>query len=156
MSYVAIASQTLAATASSVTFSSITGAYRDLVLIAHFTTTSSTTMKLFFNSDTTDANYKVVAMSSVNSSRSATTASQASINLGALTSGATCMLVVNIMDYAQSKHKTTLSRFGNYPNGNQASAHTWENTSAVTTIDLSLVAGSFNVGGTFSLYGISA
>jgi hypothetical protein len=69
------------------------------------------------------------------------------------------LLTTSFMDYsATDKHKTSLHRIGGQAGGERWVAMTaarWANTLAVTSILVGSVA-NFNVGATFSLYGIKA
>lgn len=156
--YTAIASQTLTSSASSVTFSSIPGTFRDLVLVAQATTTGATTraIRLQFNSDT-GSNYSVVNMSGDGSSASSTTSTTTSFTVGPCAMTIVGQGIMQIMDYsATDKHKSVLTRNDNAEGSLTAYAQRWANTSAVTSIYLFPNLDSFAAGSTFSLYGVSA
>jgi hypothetical protein len=154
--YTPLATVTLGASASSVTFSSIPATYRDLILLATGTTTSAQNLFLRFNSDS-GSNYSHVGMfanSGGNGSFSGTTTSISQGGIGTAESNNT----FQIMDYsATDKHKTVLVRFGVGGNVVQASAERWANTAAITTI-LAFPSGStqFLTGTILSLYGIAS
>lgn len=154
--YLALANITLGANDTEVTFTSIPGTYRDLVLVVNGTSTASRNGYMFFNSDTTGTNYNWLRMygqgtGSPASNSDTTTA----INYDIYTSPT--MIQFYIMDYsATDKHKTVLSRWDSVSNITGATAMRWENTNAITSITLDPADASFVSGATFSLYGIEA
>jgi len=155
-SHVLISSQTLGSTATSVTFSSISGAYRDLRLVITGTTTTSTVdaIILQFNGDT-GSNYSVVY--ATGDGTSATSATQATTYLSSGVIGTSqSVSTIDIMDYAQAdKHKTTLVR-GNTPAwGTRMIAGRWASTAAITSIVVKTEAAlTFSAGDSFYLYGV--
>lgn len=157
-----LANITLGSAASTVTFSSINGTYRDLVLIATFTNgvSSNDYIAMKLNNDT-GSNYNSVTMRG-NGSGTAS-ASYASSTYGWLTVDGGFQtsrgnLRLDLMDYATTdKHKTYIVRNGTYDKGVEAIAGRWASTSAVTSINLYSVNGwTFAAGSTFALYGVSA
>ena len=163
MSYTAIASQTLGSSASSVTFSSIPGTFRDLVLVADAGASGSTYLGMRLNGDT-GSNYPQVTMSGNGSQTSSQSATRTNIGEMGLDWGLTASTRANhifqIMDYSVTdKHKSVLHRRNNDGIEVLALAARWANTSAVTSITLLTIGGAaqtFNAGSTFSLYGVSA
>lgn len=154
--YDLIETTTLASAASSVTFSSITQDYRDLVLVVDAnSTTGNCLLRLVFNNDQTN-NYYQVYMSAAPSSASLT---QGFIDTFINPNDAEESLAIfQIMDYsATDKHKTVLIRSGR-PDVSQlfASAQRWGDTSAITEIDINSALNAFASGSTFSLYGIAS
>jgi len=156
--YTPLATVTLTSSASSVTFSSIPATYRDLILV--ITGSLATTpgdLSLRFNSDS-GSNYSYVRMSGSGSATnsSADTATRAFIS-GFQRAATNWISINHIFDYAQSKHKTMLSRFDDSAQGTNAIATRWANTSAITSILINEASGfSYASGSTFSLYGIEA
>jgi hypothetical protein len=157
--YTPLATVTLGASASSVTFSSIPATYRDLILITsgQSLTNAVDALVVRLNSDT-GSNYSFVFMEgtgsgSGNSSSGTTTYIPAGITGTAQTDN-----LIQIMDYsATDKHTTTISRGNHAGNRTRAIAGRWANTSAVNTIRLFTEAGTnFTSGSTFSLYGVIA
>jgi hypothetical protein len=149
----------LAASSSSVTFSSITQIYGDLVIVITGSTTANADLGLRFNGDS-GANYSFVYMGGNGSTTlSGTAASQPQIVLDAYfwrsTEISTC--IAHIMDYsAADKHKTVLSRNNVAGGGTDAFANRWANTAAITSVEIRNPAQSFASGTTFSLYGVIA
>jgi hypothetical protein len=163
--WTALANLTLGSTASTVTFASISGAYRDLVLIMNFNSTAAGNLytKLsLINSDAGSANYgQVIAYgngSTTGSENLGTGLSFIKLNsIGGTTNTVSSPHVVQFLDYsATDKHKIILSRSGNSSNGVDMTSARWANTAAITTFVISIAGGSFASGSTFALYGVSA
>jgi hypothetical protein len=154
--YTQINSITLAASTSSVTFSSIPQNFRDLVLVANFTGSAAVEdVDIALNGDT-GANYTRVAMygnSGATSSFSGTSRSVAGI-YGSNRS----TTILNLMDYsATDKHKAILNRFSNAGISEVvAYAHRWANTASINSLAIAARTGTFSSGSTFILYGIEA
>jgi len=162
-SYIPIASQTLTSTASSVTFSSIPATLggktlRDLVLVISIPGSNNQSLDLRFNGDT-NSNYNFVMMRGNGSNTlSQGGRGQSNLNLHFNDSriGNNANFVVQIFDFAQTdKHKTVLSRYNSSSAMTQATAARWANVAAMTSILVTAFSsGSYNIGSTFSLYGI--
>lgn len=159
--YTPLANITLSSSASSVTFSSISQAYRDLILVVNGKVVSgSADAYMRFNSDS-GTNYSRVRMSGDGSSAVSAQASsdtQGYIDsYGYLDTNFSYATLVQIMDYpATDKHKTYLSRSNNAGLGVDALAGRWASTSAITSILVGLSTGSFATGTTMSLFGVAA
>lgn len=151
-----LANITLTGTATSVTFSSISQDYKDLVLIFAGTGSAGADEKLQFNSDT-GSNYNWVRMWADSAANSSATAATTYIrNTGGDLNG-TNSIIINILDYsATNKHKTTLGRGNNTAALVMATGGRWANTAAITTITYSISTGTFSAGSSFALYGVSA
>lgn len=158
-----LANLTLGATASVVTFSSISGSYRDLVLVFNgiaATSTASPRITIRFNADS-GTNY-----SNVNMTGDGTTASSASgatdtfilTGLNNLSTTERNTTIWNIMDYSTTdKHKTVLSRANLAGVGVAGAAGRWANTAAITSITVQHSgSGQLGATSTFALYGVSA
>lgn len=154
---VALATTTLASASATVSFSSISGSYRDLRIILNCSHSADNEVDLNyrFNGDS-GANYSRVAMTGDGSSTG-------SFALGGetelqLLQGSTTrsLATTDIMDYsATDKHKTVLAR-GNLTTGRvSAFAGRWASTAAITSISITpRSGGTFTAGSTFSLYGV--
>jgi hypothetical protein len=158
--YTALANVTLGSSASSVTFSSISQVYRDLVLVYVPIGSTATGTNILFNGDT-GSNYNMVWMSGNGSSGSSSSISNNGAFIGSsfseirTTSGT--QIIFNVMDYsATDKHKTMLFRMDRADSATQAFATRWASTSAVTSISLTPGSGTFVAGTTLALYGVSA
>jgi hypothetical protein len=176
--YESIAEQTLGSTAATVTFSSISSAYTDLVLQCSLRTDTSTFNNMNFpsfrlNGDSTSGLYSPTNLFARNTGGGDTAvsnraSSQNEINLGgvatsAMASGIFSAYQVHIQNYANTSiNKTVLARISTGGNitamdGVWASVGLWRNTNAITSISLTASSsGLFQIGCTFSLYGIKA
>lgn len=154
-----LANITLTGTPANVTFSSISQSYRDLLLVI-VTTGGSGSQYLNFtlNSDS-GANYSdITAYGSGSSAASYSGSGGTWINLPNLLSAGVNNYLVHIMDYsATDKHKTVLSRANATGDNVAMQANRWASTSGVTTIQFfPETGGTFTVGCTFALYGVSS
>lgn len=158
-----LANITLSGSASTVTFSSISGSYRDLVVVSFINTaTGSGYFRIRFNSDTGN-NYNRVNASG---DGAGSLSSYATTSANGLTLAEYALMgasyrpqfITHILDYsATDKHKTVISRGDNAATGTEMICGRWANTAAITTIQLLDQSGnSFAAGSTFALYGVSA
>jgi len=156
--YTALATITLAGSASDVTFSSIPATYRDLILVATGKSTSGLQDQgINFNADGTNTNYDCVIMWGNGSTYNSTTSTWLIDYYGSVTTDNTAATILQIMDYsATDKHKTYLSRSNRAASGVDAIAGRWSNTAAITSIKYFLIGGTLAAGTTVSLYGIEA
>jgi len=157
--YEKIATTTLGTAAATVTFSSISGSYTDLVLIIRGTNSASTDdVALQFNGDTT-TNYSRTFLEGTGSviASSRSTSLVAAALGGYVASSANFNSIINIMNYSNTTtYKTQVSR-GNNPTGNlYATVGLWRNTAAINSILIKWYssAGQFGIGTTFTIYGI--
>ncbi len=159
--YTPLAEITLSSSAASVTFSSISQAYRDLVLVVAPSASSKVANVQFrFNSDA-GSNYSFVLVKGNGSTTSsgasnATTAGYLDFSDG-LPADFGNNFVVNLLDYsATDKNKNFLSRWSMATDSVGAVAHRWASNSAVTTLNVFISGTTFTAGSTFALYGIVA
>ena len=156
--YTLIDSVTLTSTAASVTFSSITQDYRDLVLSYQGSTTSTTSIfSVVLNSDT-GANYsRVWMLGRAGAATSGSGTADSSYRIGTIGTGL-ASIIVQIMDYsATDKHKTALVRHDSAAEDRvYAFAARWGDTSAISSILVNCESDTFTAGSTFYLYGIEA
>ena len=160
--YEPIATTTVSgSSASDYTFSSIPGTYTDLVLVCNVQGTGSDPrIGLQFNSDT-GTNYSCTYLLGDGSSASSARASNRNqidniINIPA--ASAFGNVIYNIQNYANTTtYKTTLFRQNVASLGAGAEVALWRSTSAISTIRVwAITSGAFNVGSTFTLYGIAS
>lgn len=161
--YEPIASTTLNADASGITFSSIPQTYTDLKLIIVALSGTDASVYLRFNNDTTFGNYSTIIMKG-----NSGTASGASINsnsqafavgysVGLSQQPAYCD--IDILNYRSSTFKTIIAQGYMNQNGptiNELclSANHWQVTNAIDTILVR--GGTFQANTTVTLYGITA
>jgi hypothetical protein len=157
----ALATITLASSQATVTFSSISGAYRDLRLVVTTTASANGSLLLRLNSDAGNNYSYVVAEANGTSTASASgTDTYMDFNANYLTLNTTTPTIatIDLLDYsATDKHKTALARISSSAQNVTMAAVRWANTAAVSTI-LVTAGGTttFSTGSTFTLYGVSA
>jgi hypothetical protein len=160
--YTPLATTTLSSAASTVTFSSISGSYTDLVLVAFISSTSvdGRILRCTFNSDT-GANYSATRMTG-NGTTAVSTQSTGQSNIPLCLTASTStslptLYKVDILNYSSSTtFKTVLSRANASASAVEATVGSWRNTSAINTITIVPSSGNFNADSTFVLYGILA
>jgi hypothetical protein len=162
--YIAIATQTLGSSATSVTFSSIPGTYTDLIIVTSALSpgggNNSRGYRFELNSDTA-ANYSQTWLANAASSRET---SQTRGRIGGISETANDVTTVltTFLNYSNTTtYKTVLSKSSNLNTNNDtnvfAGVSLWRSTSAITAIKLTMSDNSsFITGSTFSLYGIAA
>ena len=162
--YTPLATQTLASAAASVTFSSISGSYTDLVLVVNAKVTASTANNyLTIGNGTVDtgANYSRTKLSGDGSSAISarnTAATGAFLDVYGDTNDAQFDSVqfAHIMNYSNTTtYKTILCRANRAGAGVDAIVNLWRSTAAINIITVNST-GTYAVGSTFTLYGIAA
>jgi hypothetical protein len=156
--YTALANVTLGSTANTVTFSGISGAYRDLRIIitggvpsdnASFTINSDTSSTYYWN--TLEGNG-----SAVSSAWNGNTFGSFANNYIVWYNSSGIVVTMDILDYsATDKHKTILTRGNNAARSVNGLVNRWPSTSAVTSVRLNANGSNWAVGSTFALYGVS-
>lgn len=152
-----IATTTLGSAQSSVTFSSITGSYTDLVLITNAKNASSEqSLGLRFNSDSA-TNYSATWM--YGNGTSAVSSRESSNNqIPIVRSDASnyWIGIVNINNYSNSTtYKTIISR-GNSGGLVISQVGLWRNTATITALEIFGFSQNIASGSTFTLYGVKA
>lgn len=159
--YDPIASITLSAATTSVTFSAIPQTYTDLVLVMNGAGLIATqNSQVQFNADT-GTNYSYTALYGTGSAAGSARGSSATSAGSCSISNAQGIIIYHFMNYANTTtNKTFIGR------GNQATTTSevdirvslWRSTSAITSIKLgqSGSGGGFASGYTFNLFGIKA
>jgi hypothetical protein len=165
--YVALATTTLNATASSFTFSSIPTIYQDLVLfgslrVSEATAFTSTTWT--YNADTGN-NYNSFRLHGVDSSvtiEKTTSTSKAYyffVNGDSASSNAFSGVHMYIPAYRAASNKVAFTTYGAVQDSTSTvtgfATQGWLNTAAITSITMTPQTGHFMVGSSLSLYGIS-
>ena len=155
--YEKIATTTLGSATATVTFSSISGAYTDLVLIISGSSTSSeNSLGMRFNSDT-GSNYSATAIYADGiSAASLRQTNTTEMYVGRIGSSGNSANIFQIQNYSNTTtYKTALSR-GSSTAYTMTTVGLWRNTAAVNTILVRFIQGAsdFASGSTFTLYGI--
>jgi len=161
--YVALATNTLSSATASVTFSSISGAYTDLVLVTNCGQSQSAYLRMYFNGDT-GANYSGTWLAGNGTAAESGGYTSALYWIGGAVNPSTSSIeylqTLNIMSYSNTTtYKTVLSRLGRASAGSGAVVGLWRNTNAITSITIDTVDSSsanYVSGSTFTLYGIAA
>lgn len=155
--YTPLASTTLTAATATVTFSSISSAYTDLVLVVNGTSASAGDFSLQVGNGSIDTgtNYSMTALyGSGTTATSARSTSSTAIGTGGFYT-AQGTIIIQLMNYSNTTtFKTTLNRT-NSGDFVQARVGLWRSTSAINTIKFGPSdASNFGSGSTFTLYGI--
>lgn len=154
--YVALATQTLGTATSSVTFSSISANYTDLVLVVSAgNPTNDSGLLIRFNGDTA-SNYSDTSLYGDGSSAvSFRTSSATGMNAGRTDTGISTN-IINVQNYSNTTtNKTAISR-GNDGALVIATTGLWRSTAAINSVTIYDQNGrNFNVGSTFSIYGVA-
>lgn len=163
--YTPIATTTLGSAQSTVTFSSISGAYTDLRMVITGVSNSSDNIFYRFNG-VTSASYSRTMLSGDGSAASSARAS--SQNFGRLTSfgwptstAGEAVTTWDIMNYSNgTTYKTSIARSNRASNGVDAIVNLFSDAGAITSISIATnqFTGSSNwlSGTTVTLYGIAA
>jgi hypothetical protein len=149
--YVPLANITLSSPAATVTFSSISQAYGDLVLVVYQSTVATVNeMQIYLNSDT-GSNYNRVYLEG---NGSATSSNANSLVVGPYGTGVG-LTRCNFMGYsATDKHKTFVAR-ADSPSSAKITFARWASNSAITSIACSMPVNNWSAGTSFALYGIA-
>jgi hypothetical protein len=156
--YTPIATTTTSGSQTTVSFTSISSAYTDLVLIVNAPTLpAGSDIALRFNSDS-GTNYSRTWMGG--NGTTATSSRQTAKTYAYLTyvvnpTGSSYPnAIAHIMNYSNTTtYKTVLSRTNDASVGTEATVNLWRSTSAITQIDV--VTSGFTNGSTVTLYGIA-
>jgi hypothetical protein len=164
VTYTPITSQTLSSATNSVTFSSISGTYTDLVVVCNSTISNNGGgAYMAFNGDTSGTNYSQTflygtgsAAGSTRTTNSVGTANWVGGQIGGMSNTTPSTYVINVINYSNTTtYKTILSRSSDLYT--EASVNLWRNTAAITSIIIGAQgAYTFSAGSTFTLYGIKA
>ena len=157
--YTPIATTTLSSNTASVTFSSISGSYTDIILVAmtqRVTATTNTNFQVGNGSIDTGTNYSNTAIyGDGTNAASYYEQNQSRLNAGSTTANWQTQ-IIQFMNYSNTTtYKTILTRQSNSGAAAQALVGLWRSTSAINTVKLYLADGNnFLSGSTFTLYGI--
>ena len=156
--YVSIASNTLSSAATSVTFSSISGAYTDLRLIYNIKNSSTTAPGLMtFNGDSSSL-YSFTNLWGGGSSANSTSGADTYINFGDYNSTTECFLIIDLMNYSNTTTYKTCFIRTNPSQYSRIYYHVglYRSTSAISSVTITANTGQWASGSTFSIYGIKA
>jgi hypothetical protein len=155
--YTPIATQTLGSSAASVTFSSISGSYTDLIIVNSGTSSANGSFRLQFNGDTATNYSTTYLFGDGTSATSGRFSNQVAIFAMGRAGTSQGNGIIQVMNYSNTTtNKTVIGR------GNLASQMAivavglWRNTAAITSIVITPESGTIDAGSTFTLYGIAA
>ena len=157
--YEPLATTTLGSAAATVTFSSISGSYTDLVLVSNgkMTGGSAVNNKITFNSDTASNYSRTYVYGDGSTALSGRDSSQNNLGFIYWNSTNPSNTIVQIMNYSNATtYKTALARTSE---DGVAAAYVglWRSTSAITSITITRGStNDFASGSTFTLYGIKS
>lgn len=157
VTYDKIATTTLGSATATVTFSSISSAYTDLVVIFVGKLSAAATCFLRYNNDS-GSNYSQTDM--IGDGTSALTQRRSNVSgfrlydIGA-SSNPINNLIFSVNNYSNTTtYKTTLLRGSDSGGEVGAGVSLWRNTSAINRLDFVTGSGTWSAGSTFTLYGI--
>jgi hypothetical protein len=161
LTYTPIARTTFTSAAASVTFSSISGSYTDLVVVCSFLKPTGGSPRFRLNSDTGSNYSQTVLRGNGTTAASDREGGTAYFLMDFFTPSLVNpnIAIINLMNYSNTTtYKTILERSGCADVGTQASVGVYRSTSAITSITINAdgSSGVFSSGSTFVLYGILA
>ena len=152
--YEKIATTTLGSATATVTFSSISGAYTDLVLVINGTLTGSAVKYINFNGVTTS--YSCTTLIGSGSAASSGRYTDPYIDVSNSSTNP-FVNIIQINNYSNSTtFKTYLARQGAASTSTEAIVGLWRSTAAITSLSVNTSSNAFASGSTFTLYGIKA
>jgi hypothetical protein len=146
-------------------FTSIPQTFTDLkIVLSGRATSTNPTLIIYFNNDTTTANYSFRNINANGSTAASNSATQpwigAGVNDSSLTASVFASSEIYIPNYTSANNKSFSADSVNENNGtttNMAlSSNSWSNTSAITRITLDPYGGDFAQYSTATLYGIAS
>ena len=162
--YTPLATTTLGSNQASITFSSISGAYTDLVLVCNYLKSASNSMGFTINNDTS-ALYSYTTLYNLNTNGTTVSSNRGSadttgyfLSYGAHSTTAPNIYIANFQNYSNTTtFKTVIGKGGDPSRSVGTDVTLYRSTSAITRIDVNTRAiGTINTGSTFTLYGIKA
>lgn len=162
--YVALAKQVLTGTQASVTFSSIVNTYTDLIILCSVRTDRASTvdyLKIRFNGASADTNLTsrfIYGDGATATSSTAAYAQPARLDAASNTANTFSSVEIYLPNYAGSTNKpisaTGVAEDNSTTGYVQATAGLFSDTTAISSITLLNLFGSFVSGSRFDLYGI--
>lgn len=160
--YDCIATTTLSTATATITFSTISGSFTDLVVVFNGgMNTAADNLYIRFNSDTGN-NYSSTRLhgngTSAVSDRQSNSDRMNIDQSGYMSTDLTCVEIFHVMNYANTTtYKTVVIRASEASSGTAAGVGLWRNTNAITSITLGGTGGgNLKAGSIATLYGIKA
>jgi hypothetical protein len=159
--YTALANITLGSAVATVSFTSINQTYRDLVVVVNAIPSGTINWQMLINNLEDGGRYNQVWMlgagSGNGSSSSQESVGKFTLDVSGITSSQRVQSTIHLFDYAQTdKHKSLLWRYDNPAFETVTAAGRFNQTTAVTSIQLRAGTSTWAAGSTFALYGVSA
>lgn len=155
--YTALATLTLTATDSNITFASIPATMRDLVIVADFSNTADVEELIYLRFNGDSSNGSMVGMRGNGTDGASYTGTSMFMSYAGGLRTSRGNAIIQIMDYsATDKHKTSLVRSNIPALKVEAMTNRWASTVAVNSVSLVCQSTPFAIGSTFSLYGIAS
>lgn len=157
LTYTPITSTTLGSDQSSVTLSSISSSYTNLVIVLSTKLSSANGLKVQFNSDTGTNYSDTILKGNGTTGSSARGSNIAYFETPDLSTTSFETTVLNINNYANTTtYKTALVRGGSASYSTAAIVGLWRSTAAINSITFTTFSGNMITGSTFTIYGITA
>lgn len=162
VTYENIATTTTSGSANTVSFTSISGSFTDIVIIANYAQAANGGVAVRVNNDSTSTLYSMTRLSGNGSA--AASSQRTGQNQWFMPEALTVPTAINansifhFMNYANTTtNKTILQRDNAAASGTVAVVGLWRNTNAINRIDfICLSSDTFVNNSTFTLYGIKA
>jgi hypothetical protein len=159
--YDKIQTTTLGTAAASVTLSSISGAYTDLVLVATVqASTSGQGLTMQFNGDTSSLYSNTILRgngSTAVSVRQSNNNNTLLSNIAEPPTGSQGVYIAQFMNYSNTTtFKNVLVRSNSAGFAVETFVDLYRSTSAISSIKIDITGGNMSIGSTFTLYGIKA
>ena len=156
--YESIATTTLGSDSATVSFTSISGSYTDIVLIVDAVRTGSNNVAWIRVNSDTGSNYSFTTLQGNGTAASSYRESNSTapwVTPEIWAQNARGNLIINFQNYSNTTtYKTFLTRYNLAAQGTGSIVGLWRNTAAISTILLSPGSGNWAAGSTFTLYGI--
>lgn len=159
--YIPLATTTLASATNTVTLSSISASYTDLVLVINYQASGGAVYAQYRLNGDSGSNYRRNVISGNGSTAGNYNSGSESYMYAANTiyagSGQWATLISNFNNYSNTTtNKTAIHRFSEATIGTEATISSWNSTAAINSITINTNAHNFGIGSTFSLYGIAS
>jgi len=155
--YESIATTTLGSATSSVTFSSISGSYTDIILVCSIAnTTGQADVRINVNGDT-GSNYSYTQVFGTGSVAGSNRSSNNTFAQGGYIGTTQSNSIVHFQNYSNTTtNKSMLTRYNDPANLAVEAVSLWRSTAAINQIVISYSTNNFTAGSTFTLYGLAA
>jgi hypothetical protein len=158
--YEPIATYTVPSSQASYTFTSISSAYTDLILIITCGSASASAYSAITVNGDNGSNYSFTRLYGTGSAAGSNRSSSAMTYWQTqylYSTGTNFNAICHFMNYSNTTtFKTMVERYNDAAYEVDAQINLWRSTAAINSITLARVSGNYPVGATFTLYGIKA